>query len=227
MLKEFDDAMRSAAELVANVDRDVRKKLVRVAGREERYSEKFVTLLDERLDGFADGGLSWNVATHVSDKQSGQETATGADLFVSVTMDFRGLYVQKGFQAQAKINKNKKFGLTVDPKPRLLGQCETMLSNSDSSFVFAYGEQDTKILSARSVLEAGDNSLTTLKTQRTDDFYYDFFICRTGDRNLYAENEADLQSLVDEIHYGSAALISVSDGETAPRIRRRTRKRRS
>lgn len=39
MLKEFDDAMRSAAELVANVDRDVRKKLVRVAGREERYSE--------------------------------------------------------------------------------------------------------------------------------------------------------------------------------------------
>lgn len=227
MLKEFDDAMRSAAELVANVDRDVRKKLVRVTGREERYSEKFVTLLDERLDGFSDGGLSWNVATHVSDKQSGQETATGADLFVSVTMDFRGLYVQKGFQAQAKINKNKKFGLTVDSKPRLLGQCETMLSNSDSSFVFAYGEQDTKILSARSVLEAGANSLTTLKTQRTDDFYYDLFICRTGDRNLYAENEADLQSLVDEIHYGSAALISVSDAETAPRIRRRTRKRRS
>lgn len=227
MLKEFEDAMRSAAELVANVDRDVRKKLVRVTGREERYSEKFVTLLDERLDGFSDGGLSWNVVTHVSDKQSGQESATGADLFVSVTMDFRGMYVQKGFQAQAKVNKNKKFGLTVDSKPRLLRQCKTMLSNSDSSFVFAYGEQATKILSARSVLEAGDNSLTKLKTQRTDDFYYDFFICRSGDRSLYAGNEADLQSLVDAIHYGSAALISVSDAETTPSVRRRTRKRKS
>lgn len=203
--------MRSAAELVANIDRDVRRKLVRVTGREERYTEKFVTLLDERLDGFNEGGLSWKVATHVSDKQSGQETATGSDLFVSVTMDIEGLFVQKGFQAQAKINKNKKFGLSVDSKSRLLIQCEAMLSNSESSFVFAYGEQDTKILSANSVLEAGKNSITNLKTQRTEDFYYDFFICRTGDRALYAKDEEELQARVEQLHKNAAALISVSD----------------
>lgn len=211
MLKKFDDAMKSAAELVANIDRDVRRKLVRVTGREERYTEKFVTLLDERLDGFSEGGLSWKVATHVSDKQSGQETATGSDLFVSVTMDIDGLFVQKGFQAQAKINKNKKFGLSVDSKSRLLTQCKAMLSNSESSFVFAYGEQDTKILSANSVLEAGKNSITKLRTQRTEDFFYDFFICRTGDRKLFAKDARELQAQVERLHKDAAALISVSD----------------
>lgn len=185
--------------------------MVKVTGREERYTEKFVTLLDERLDGFNEGGLTWGVATHVSDKQSGQETATGSDMFVSVTMNIQGMFVQKGFQAQAKINKNNKFGLSVDSKPRLIEQCKAMLSNSESSFVFAYGEQNTKILRASSVLEAGNNSLTNLKTQRIEDFYYDFFICRAGDRKLFAENEQELQTKVNVLHKDAAALISVTD----------------
>ncbi len=214
MLKEFDDALHAAAELVANIDRDVRRKLRTVSGREERYTEKLVTLLDERLDGYVDGGLSWRVSTHVADKQNGQEKETGADLFVSVTMDFKGVFVQKGFQAQAKINKNKRYGLSVDSKPRLIGQCTTMLSNSDSSYVFAYGENDTKIVPARSVLEAQGNSLTTLTTQGTRDFFYDFFVCRIGDRNLYAADEGELQSLVEQLRYGAAAIIQVSDCES-------------
>ncbi|WP_206519221.1 hypothetical protein, partial [Mesorhizobium sp. M7A.F.Ca.US.005.03.2.1] len=66
MLTRFEHAMRAAAEKVAAVDRDVRLKLVTVKGREERYSEKFVTLLDERMSNFSDGGVTWSVATHIS-----------------------------------------------------------------------------------------------------------------------------------------------------------------
>lgn len=221
MLREFDDAMRSAAELVANIDRDVRRKLVRVTGREERYSEKFVTLLEERLGGFHEGGLSWQVSTHISDKQSGEETATGADLFVSIEMDFRGASVQKGFQAQAKINKNRSFGLAVDSRTRLLNQCKAMLQNSDSSFVFAYGEQETKILHAQSVVEADGISPTHLTTQRVSEFFYEFFVCRKGDRELFANTAEDLQNLTRKFHYAASTLIKVSDSRAMSRIRPR------
>jgi|TARA_B110000908_G_C10241333_1_gene446272 hypothetical protein len=127
MLSKHDDALRAAAGAFANVGRDVRQKLVRVTGREERYSEKFVTILEERFDGKVDNGLYWTVSTHISDKQSGEETATGSDLFVSIEIAFEGVkIVSKGIQAQAKINKNKRSGLSVDSKVRLKAQCETM-----------------------------------------------------------------------------------------------------
>ena len=130
MLKRYDDAMRAAARVVADVDAEVRRKLVKVIGREERFTEKFVTLLEERLDGYENGGISWRVVTHVADKQNGQETRTGADLFISLSMSFDGILVQKGVQAQAKINKNKKYGLRVDSKDRLRRQCVLMLDRS-------------------------------------------------------------------------------------------------
>ena len=211
MLKKFDEQMRLAAELVANVDRDVRKKLVRVRAREDRYSEKFVTLLDERLSNFSGGNLVWQVSTHISDKQSGQETATGSDLFISITIDGQRRSVKKGIQAQAKVNKNKRCGLSVDSKPRLVNQCKSMLCNSESSFVFAYGEETTKVLSARSVLEAGKNSIRDLKTQPLQDFFYAFFVCRIGDQELYADNDESLQELVNRLHSKYALRISVSD----------------
>lgn len=208
MLTRFEHAIRAAAEKVAAVDRDVRRKLVTVKGREERYSEKFVTLLDERLSNFSDGGVVWSVATHISDKQSGQETRTGADLFISLELSFDGLYVQKGIQAQSKVNKNSRYGLRVDSKVRLERQCRRMILNSPESFVFAFGEQGTKIVKASSVLDSLPNNLSDLVTQSPVDFFYDFFVCRVGDHDLFAVDERDLQLKVQELEYRAVALIS-------------------
>lgn len=212
MLRRYEDAMRAAARLVADVDAEVRDKLVKVEGREERYTEKFVTLLDERLGGFKDGGIRWGVTTHIADKQSGQETRTGADLFISLSLNFDGVQVQKGIQAQAKINKNKQFGISVDSKPRLLKQCETMLTNSQESFVFLYGNQGTKIVRARTVVEALPTELSNLITDNTADFFFDFFVCKYGDRGLYAGTPRSLQKLVEEKEYKAAVILKAKAG---------------
>ncbi|RUX71163.1 hypothetical protein EN925_16480 [Mesorhizobium sp. M7A.F.Ca.US.006.04.2.1] len=208
MLTRFEHAMRAAAEKVAAVDRDVRLKLVTVKGREERYSEKFVTLLDERMSNFSDGGVTWSVATHISDKQSGQETRTGADLFISLELSFDGLLVQKGIQVQSKINKNTRYGLSVDSKPRLRKQCERMVDNSPESFVFAFGAQGTKIVKASSVLASLPDNLSDLVTQSPIEFFYDFFVCRVGDHDLFASSDYDLQQKVKDLEYRAATLIT-------------------
>ncbi|WP_156157127.1 hypothetical protein [Pseudorhizobium banfieldiae] len=208
MLKRYEDAMRSAARLVADVDAEVRRKLVSIKGREERYTEKFVTLLEDRLDGFSDGGIKWNVATHVSDKQSGQETRTGADMFISLTMTFDGVWVQKGVQVQAKINKNKRYGIAFDKPVRLYKQVATMLNNSEESYVFAYGEHGTKVIRARSIQDVAPHLITDLTTEHTADFFFDFFICKVGDHSLHANDLASLQRLVRQLEYRSAVAIS-------------------
>lgn len=208
MLKRYEDAMRGAARVVADVDAEVRRKLVTISGREERYTEKFVTLLEDRLDGFSDGGVRWRVATHVSDKQSGQETRTGADIFISLTMQFDGVFVQKGIQVQAKINKNKKYGLGFDSKDRLIKQCTAMLRNSEASFVFAYGEQGTKVVRARAVQEVDPALITDLTSESTADFFFDFFVCKEGDHGLHADNLQNLQQLVRRLEYRSVVKIA-------------------
>lgn len=207
MLKRYEDALRGAARLVADLDAEVRHKLIVISGREERYSEKFVTLLEDRLDNFSDGGIRWNVATHISDKQSGQETRTGADIFISLSMEFDGVSVQKGIQVQAKINKNKKYGISFDSKPRLYRQVSTMLSRSEASYVFAYGEQGTKVIPARSIQEVDPGLVSGLSSDSTYVFFYDFFICKIGDRTLYAKDVKDLQSLVRKLEYTCAVRI--------------------
>lgn len=208
MLTRYEDAMRAAARVVADVDAEVRRKLVTIEGREERYTEKFVTLLEDRLDGFSDGGVNWAVATHVADKQSGQETRTGADIFISLTMKLDGFVVKKGIQVQAKINKNKRYRLGFDSKPRLIKQCATMLSNSEASFVFAYGEQGTKVVRARAILEVEPSLLPGLTSENTADFFYDFFICKEGDRSLHADSLQNLQNLVKRLEYKSVVKIA-------------------
>jgi hypothetical protein len=208
MIRIFDDAMRAAADLVAGVDRDVRTKLVTVRGREDRYTEKFATLLDERLSKLVDGGVRWRVSTHVSDKQSGQENRTGADLFIGLELDFQKFKVQKGIQIQSKINKNPRFGISVDSKSRLRSQCETMTKNTQESFVFLFGQQETKIAKAGSVLDVLPMGLSGLTTQSPRDFFYDFFVCRYGDRSLFAKDDRALQDLVRRLEYSAAVLIT-------------------
>lgn len=220
MLLEYEDALRAAARLVSGVDQDVRKSLVRVKGREERYSEKFVTLLEERLGKFSDGGITWSVATHISDKQSGEETDTGSDMFISASIGYAGVSapIQKGFQVQAKINKNTRFGISVDSPDRLAGQCEKMLKNSEQSYVFAYGEKSTSVLLARSVLDAKPKSLTNLSHQSVEEVFYDFFSCTVGDRKLFAANNEGLQKVVDSLRFDAGVRI-VGKPTRRPKVR--------
>ncbi len=214
MLQRYEDALRAAADIVAAADRDTRRKLVSVIGREERYSEKLITMLEERLDGFSEGGVRWEVLTNITDKQSGQETRTGADLLIALNMKFDGFSVSKGVQVQAKVNSNKVRGFGVDSRSRLNRQCEIMLGNSPESYVFSYGRQITKIVKAQAVLDLRNATLSDIVSLSVSDFFYDFFICRVGDRDMTATSHADLQRLTSRLEAKAGVVLRAAQTES-------------
>jgi len=106
VLRSYENEMQAAAARVAEAERLTRRMIGDVLGREEKYTEVFRTHLEQQLDGFSDSGVSWRVVTYTTDKQSGQETRTGADIVIAVDITLDGVRQSKGFLVQAKINKN-------------------------------------------------------------------------------------------------------------------------
>jgi|TARA_B110000908_G_C10241333_1_gene446271 hypothetical protein len=86
-----------------------------------------------------------------------------------------------------------------------------MLANSDSSFVFAYGEQSTKVLKAQAVLDAEKTGLTNLTTQSVSELFYDMFVCKAGGRHLAAKDNQTLQGMVQEMHWDAGVRITLAD----------------
>ncbi|RUY08769.1 hypothetical protein EN991_30640 [Mesorhizobium sp. M7A.F.Ca.US.005.03.2.1] len=83
-----------------------------------------------------------------------------------------------------------------------------MVDNSPESFVFAFGAQGTKIVKASSVLASLPDNLSDLVTQSPIEFFYDFFVCRVGDHDLFASSDYDLQQKVKDLEYRAATLIT-------------------
>jgi hypothetical protein len=80
----YENAIRALARRIANAEAQTRRMVGHVSGREEKYTEVLLTNLEHHLHGFSEGGVSWRVITYTTDKQSGQETRTGADLVIAV-----------------------------------------------------------------------------------------------------------------------------------------------
>jgi hypothetical protein len=119
MLKSFENELRSVAERIAEAERQARRIVGRLDGREEKYTEVFRTKLEEQLNGFSDGRVTWEVITYTTDKQSGEEKRTGADLVVAVNITLDGVQSRKGVLIQAKVNHNVRHGVSVDSATRL------------------------------------------------------------------------------------------------------------
>ena len=216
MRRRYEDAFEAAAERIAGAERDTRRRLVEVDGEEENFSAKFMSLFEERLDGFEDGGVSWRVATYLTKKQSGQETALGADMLIAIRMLLDSEVIAKGFLVQAKVNHRPYYGLAVDSRSRLNGQCRAMIKHTDESYVFAYGQQGTKVLKAGTLLTAGSN-LSEIPSKTVGGFFGDVFHCWAGTHSIDARSTRELRELAREYEARSALLIAGVSSEVSDR----------
>lgn len=205
MLISYRNGMRAAIAQIAEAERRTRVMIGDVKGREEKYTEVFRTHLETLLNGFSEGGVTWHVVTYTTDKQSGQESEIGADLVVALAMNLDGVTQSKGFLVQAKVNKNVRSGVSVDSIAKLRSQCHNMTELTNDAYVFAYGQQNTKVLKALNVLT--EASLSEISDKGIVEFFEDVMMCWLGDPGISARNHSDLENLVKAMEARSGALI--------------------
>lgn len=120
-----------------------------------------------------------------------EEKRIGADLLFYFKIDASGYSVRKGLLVQAK-RKIRRQKLSAREKRNLNGQCEKMLDNTPSSFVFHYTGKSLKVGSAVRVLGSNSTNLDDDCTMTSYRFFYDFFRCSIGDRSFTSSKVADL-----------------------------------
>ena len=209
MLLAYQNEIRAAVERVAEAERQARKMVGSIVGREEKYTEVFRTHLERELNGFSEGGVTWHVLTYTTDKQSGQEGRIGADLVVALGVELGGARQWKGFLVQAKVNHNVRYGVSVDSFARLKGQCADMLRHTKESYVFAYGNQSTKVLKAGNVIAGAP--LSQIPDKAMSEFFGDVMMCWLGDPAVVANDHRQLETLVRQMEGKSGVLIKASE----------------
>lgn len=208
MLTSYENEMAAAVGRVAEAERRARQIVGDVEGREEKYTEVFRTHLESLLNNFSEGRVSWRVVTYTTDKQSGQETRIGADLVVAVDISLDGVRQSKGFLVQAKVNKNTRYGVSVDSRRTLDGQCGVMRTHSNEAYVFAYGNQSTKVLKANSVLSGA--ALSDIPNKGIGEFFGEVMMCWAGDPKIAAHSHRELETLVKRMEGRSGVLLQAN-----------------
>jgi hypothetical protein len=205
MLVEYENELRAVAERVAEAEREARRIVGDVAGREEKYTEVFRTKIEEKLENFHEGRVSWKVITYTTDKQSGEEKTTGADLVIAFDITLDGVAERKGILVQAKVNKAVRYGVSVDGVGRLRQQCREMKKHSSASYVFVYGNPITKVLSADGVITGAP--LSKLSSKGVSEFFGDVMMCWAGDSTIRAATHGGLERLVKSMDARRGVLL--------------------
>lgn len=205
MLRLYEVELSALAERIAEAEREARNLAGPVGGREERYTEQLRAQIHQKLNGFSEGALTCKVFTHSTDRS--REQLTGADLAIGVDFSLNGVRAQKGVLVQAKENKNKRYGVTVDSLPRLKRQCVTMRSHTKESFVFAYGEQATRVLPTLPIITGATPSRIHAIT--ISEFFQQLFLCWRGDEDIQVASQRQLATAVEEMEARSGLFLKV------------------
>jgi hypothetical protein len=209
VLLDYENEIRAVAERVADAEREARNIVGNLTGREEKYTEVLRTKIEEKLDGFHEGGVSWHVVTYTTDKQSGEEGVMGADLVVAFDITLNGAREQKGILVQAKVNKNVRYGISVDGIGRLRAQCGDMNNQSSDAYVFVYGSPTTKVLTADGVITGAP--LSKLSNKGIGEFFRDIMMCWAGDSKIRASNHRELERIVKGMVAKAGLLLKGAD----------------
>lgn len=205
MLLHYENEIRAVAERVADAEREARSIVGNLVGREEKYTEVLRTKIEEKLDGFKEGGVSWRVITYTTDKQSGEESAVGADLIIAFDITLDGIREQKGIMVQAKVNKNVRYGISVDGVGRLRKQCNDMREQSSDAYVFVYGGPSTKVLTADGILTGAP--LSKLSNKGVGQFFGDIMMCWAGDSKIRASGHRQLEEIVKRMAAKAGVIL--------------------
>ena len=188
---KFEDAMRKVARRAERASRLGMDKLK--AGRikhEDDLTPALAMAIESAVNGYKAGGVTWD-ASVLTHRRSGEEGIYGADLLIHVTLDTPQYGYSKGVLVQAK---RIGPGVAMSPKPHaeLVGQCNTMLSHSAASFVFAYDPRGLRAGSATKIAGAADRTLYDQCSWTAYRFFLELFRCPIGDRTIKSADVADL-----------------------------------
>lgn len=142
--------------------------------------------------GIQNGPISWNAKVMRHRRGvAAEEARTGADLLIHISLSTPQLRYSKGLLIQAKKNEPNE-PMPKGEHKRLLEQCDKMLEITPAAFVFNYSKQGMRCGTALGVKGAGLDlhAACNLTPYR---FFYEFFRCTTGDRQIVSNNFHDLR----------------------------------
>ncbi len=185
--RDFDNAMRKAAHLAEQATKSAMNEMaIRNVWDEDDVTGVLVGELNAALRGQI-GGFNWNakILRHRRGVAA-QEQALGADILIHIKTKGIGRDYQKGVLIQSK-KLERGAELSVAELKRLHEQCETMLKHTSASYVFDYSSGGVRCSSANKVSGTSSRALYDHCELTPFRFFYDFFRCTTGDRDVSSE----------------------------------------
>ena len=206
-MQQFDAAFNSAASKLntaANKTRD--DMLTRALPDEPAVTSALVIRFRDALDDYEKAGIKWSAKVLSSHGQGAEEKFFGADFLGVLQIEFPEFKVRKGFLAQAK-RQNEGKKLSSADWNRLAGQCERMMTFSNTSFVFVYSMNGFFVVPAVSVLACnGPEDLHTLHPMKIHHFYNQHFRCYVGDNGIHD----DSPSILEELRYRTGLAMQAT-----------------
>jgi hypothetical protein len=213
--KSFDDAMRKAAHIAANATKAAMQEMA--AGNvtdEDDVTGVLVGELNAALRGYI-GGFTWGAKILRHRKGvAAEEKAVGADILLHISTRGIGREYDKGVLVQSK-KLNRGEMLSKSELGRLQSQCEDMLSHSPASFVFDYSMSGVRATSANKIRKTDARDLYANCELTAFRFFFDFFRCTTGDRDVNANMVESIMATLgkDLAEGGGPIILSLSANE--------------
>ncbi len=192
---EFKEAMTRVARIAADATYAAMNSLRDgSAVDEDDLSGVLKGQLDARLSDRNIGGIVWrcSILRHRAG-EAAQEKHYGADFLMQVSLNSPEQFCSKGIFVQAKKFYPGHLMSTAEQNA-LIGQCEKMLSFSNSSFVFNYTANGVRASSALKIKGARERDLDAACDLTVYHFYRDLFLCTIGDPNWAAPRSATLSA---------------------------------
>ncbi len=210
--KSFDDAMRKAAHIAADATKAAMREMSKGnVTDEDDVTGVLIGELNAALRGQI-GGFNWNAKILRHRKGiAAEEKAIGADILLHIATKGIGRDYEKGVLIQSK--KIGRGGLlSKDELTSLQSQCEDMLSHSPASYVFDYSVSGVRASSANKISRTNARDLYGNCELTAFRFFFDFFRCTTGDRDVNADLVKTIMAArgKDIAEGGGPAILSLS-----------------
>ena len=157
---------------------------------EPAMTDRMLGAIEESLALAENHEVKWTAKTLTDRGRGSQESKVGADFMGVLQIKLPDYSVAKGFLAQAKLIRDGK----VTGVSEMRRQCEKMLKHSSESFLFLYGTQGVRVVSALAVVSS-DLNPTELYSKTARRFYTDHLECFVGDRSIQAATPEMIKDL--------------------------------
>lgn len=141
--------------------------------------------------GMQGGPIRWNAKVMRHRRGvAAEESVSGADLLIHISLSTPELKYSKGVLVQAK-RTEPDLPMTNGEHKRLLDQCDKMLAITPDAFVFNFSKRKMRCGSALRV-KGSSTDLVAACPLTPYRFFLEFFRCTTGDQRITSHHFRDL-----------------------------------